>query len=275
VLIWEASAVAQAAMETGVAQAPVDLNEYRDALEKRLGRAHEVMRAMIHKAQAPPSASSSRRARSPRSCALRRSSSTNASPSRFCWETKPRIRAAKAEDLHACIWTALQIVDPLKSARLPDYADEFYQPAPAQRRITRPEAEHLILEPVNVFGAMMVRLGDADALVGGLTDALPGHHPARALQIIPGAARHAPGFRRLRDDHAKARHLLPGGRHGQHRTDRRGSGRDRGEYRGDGAALRRSLAWPCSPSPISAARVILWPKRSGRPWSWCVCANRV
>ena len=51
VLIWEASAVAQAAMETGVAQMPVDLAQYREELERRLGKAHEVMRAMIHKAQ--------------------------------------------------------------------------------------------------------------------------------------------------------------------------------------------------------------------------------
>ena len=51
VLIWEASAVAQAAMETGVAQMPVDLEQYREELETRLGKAHEVMRGMINKAQ--------------------------------------------------------------------------------------------------------------------------------------------------------------------------------------------------------------------------------
>ncbi len=38
VLIWEASAVAKAAMETGVAQHPVDLDEYREQLERRLGK---------------------------------------------------------------------------------------------------------------------------------------------------------------------------------------------------------------------------------------------
>ena len=54
VLVWEASAVAKAAMETGVAQNPVDIAEYREQLEKRLGKAHELMRLMIHKAQANP-----------------------------------------------------------------------------------------------------------------------------------------------------------------------------------------------------------------------------
>ena len=54
VLTWEASAVAEAAMRTGVAQEPVDLERYRDQLERRLGKAHEISRMMIHKAQAQP-----------------------------------------------------------------------------------------------------------------------------------------------------------------------------------------------------------------------------
>src|SRR3954469_15610292 len=54
VLMWEASAVAEAAMRTGVAQQPVDLQSYRGQLERRLGKAYEVSRTMIHKAQANP-----------------------------------------------------------------------------------------------------------------------------------------------------------------------------------------------------------------------------
>ena len=38
VLVWEASAVAKAAMETGVAQNPVDLDEYREQLESGWAR---------------------------------------------------------------------------------------------------------------------------------------------------------------------------------------------------------------------------------------------
>ena len=56
VLVWEASAVARAAMETGVAKEPVDLEEYRERLERLLGKAHEVMRLIIHKAQSKPQA---------------------------------------------------------------------------------------------------------------------------------------------------------------------------------------------------------------------------
>ena len=54
ILIWEASAVAQAAIETGVAQQPINIEEYREQLERRLGKAHEFMRIMVHKAQTHP-----------------------------------------------------------------------------------------------------------------------------------------------------------------------------------------------------------------------------
>ncbi len=54
VLIREASAVARAAMESGVAREHIDLDAYRDQLERRLGRKQGVMRTIIHKAQRDP-----------------------------------------------------------------------------------------------------------------------------------------------------------------------------------------------------------------------------
>jgi hypothetical protein len=50
-------------MESGVAPMPVDIQQYREDLERRPGTAHGVMRAMIHKARALPSASFSPKAR--------------------------------------------------------------------------------------------------------------------------------------------------------------------------------------------------------------------
>jgi malate dehydrogenase (oxaloacetate-decarboxylating)(NADP+) len=57
VLVWGASAVADAAMKSGVAQQPVDLKAYREELERRLGKAHEISRMMVRKAQAQPQTS--------------------------------------------------------------------------------------------------------------------------------------------------------------------------------------------------------------------------
>src|SRR5215469_4386553 len=54
VLLWEACAVAKAAMDTGVAQRSLDITQYRGELGRLLGKAHEVVRMMMHKAQLNP-----------------------------------------------------------------------------------------------------------------------------------------------------------------------------------------------------------------------------
>jgi malate dehydrogenase (oxaloacetate-decarboxylating)(NADP+) len=55
VLLWVAPAVAQAAMASGVARVPVDdLDRYRESLERIMGPSREVVRLVVHKAQAQP-----------------------------------------------------------------------------------------------------------------------------------------------------------------------------------------------------------------------------
>ncbi len=54
VLLWVAPAVAEAAMQSGVAYQPVDLDAYRQQLEARLGKGWELMRHIINKARANP-----------------------------------------------------------------------------------------------------------------------------------------------------------------------------------------------------------------------------
>ena len=188
VLTWEAAAVAQAAMETGVAQAPIDIHEYREQLERRLGKAHEVMRVMIHKAQRQPKRVVFPEGEEPkilRACQILMDEKI-ARP--ILLGDEARIRAAM-EELHLHL-DGLRIVNPSKSGRLPAYAEEMYS-LRQRKGVTRREAGELILAR-NVFGAMMVRLGDADAMVGGLTQ----HYPDMirpALQVIE--VRH--GMRRV------------------------------------------------------------------------------
>ena len=188
VLIWEATAVAQAAMDTGVAQAPIDINEYREQLERRLGKAHEVMRVMIHKAQRQPKRVVFPEGEEPkilRACQILIDEKI-ASPILLGDETK--IRDAIAE-LHLHL-NGITIVNPAQSPRLPAYTEELYY-LRQRKGGTRREVEQMILT-YNTFGAMMVRLADADALVGGLTQ----HYPDTirpALQVIE--VRH--GLRRV------------------------------------------------------------------------------
>ncbi|MCK4363286.1 MAG: NADP-dependent malic enzyme, partial [Candidatus Aminicenantes bacterium] len=54
VLIWEASAVAGTALKTGVARKKIDIEQYKQQLEARLGKQKEVMRIFINKAKSQP-----------------------------------------------------------------------------------------------------------------------------------------------------------------------------------------------------------------------------
>jgi malate dehydrogenase (oxaloacetate-decarboxylating)(NADP+) len=179
VLIWEASAVAQAAMETGVAQVPVDILQYREELERRLGKSHEVMRIMIHKAQKQPKRlvfTEGEEGKILRACQILLDEKI-ATPILLGRETTIRARAAELR-LHL---TGAEIVDPPAFPRLEEYAEEFYS-LRQRKGVTRTEARRLILNPTT-FGSLMVRLGDADALIGGLTT----HYPDTirpALQVI-------------------------------------------------------------------------------------------
>jgi malate dehydrogenase (oxaloacetate-decarboxylating)(NADP+) len=179
VLIWEASAVAQAAMDSGVAQQPVDIKQYREDLESRLGRAYEVMRAMINKAQKQPKRvvfTEGEEGKILRACQILLDEKI-ALPILLGNESKIR---AKIDELRLHLDGA-QIIDPKRFARLEEYTEEFYS-LRQRKGITRTEAEQTILNPTT-FGSMMVRLNDADALIGGLTT----HYPDTirpALQVI-------------------------------------------------------------------------------------------
>ena len=52
VLLWEAPAVAEAAMRTGVARKPIDIDEYRQQLTYRQGRGAQVRYFIMNKARA-------------------------------------------------------------------------------------------------------------------------------------------------------------------------------------------------------------------------------
>jgi malate dehydrogenase (oxaloacetate-decarboxylating)(NADP+) len=190
VLPWVATAVARTAMETGVARKPVDLEQYRESLEARLGPAREAMRGIVHLAR-----------REPRPIVY--PEGTNARVLQAAAEiveeriARPillgpveRIReVAGAIDIPL---DGMTLVDPAVSPLAAEYAGELY--ALRQRKgVTRADAARLVAQP-DVFGALMVRRGEADGLVSGLTQ----HYPdviRPMLQIIgprPGV-RHVAG----------------------------------------------------------------------------------
>ncbi len=180
VLIWEATAVAKAAMETGVARVPIkDFEQYRDSLEARLGKSREIMRFFVHKAQTEP-----KRVVFPEGeeekilrAAQQILDEGIAKPILLGSRTLIRQRIA---DLGLDL-TGAEIINPGKSPRFDEYVTAFY--ASRQRKgLTRVDAEHQ-MKTHNVFGMMMVDMDDADGLISGLTQ----HYPDTvrpALQII-------------------------------------------------------------------------------------------
>ena len=179
VLVWEASAVAEAAMRTGVAQEPVDLATYRDQLENRLGKAHEIARTMVHKAQAHPKQ-------------VVFPEGDNEKILRACHTlveeqiAKPILLGetasiqAKAVEFGVDL-EGMRIVDPATSPLREAYVQELFR-LRQRKGVTLREASTLI-DDRNVFGSMMVHMGDADALVSGVTQHFP-DTIRPALQIV-------------------------------------------------------------------------------------------
>jgi malate dehydrogenase (oxaloacetate-decarboxylating)(NADP+) len=179
VLVWEASAVAKAAMETGVAQNPVNIEEYREQLEKRLGKAHELMRLMIRKAQANP-----KRVVFPegshqkilRACHVLIEEKI-AIPILLGRSNEIQRTAAEL----GIALTGVSIIEPETAPRRQEYVNELYRLR--QRRGVTLGAAHELMNDRNIFGSMMVRMGDADALVSGVTQNYP-DTIRPALQVI-------------------------------------------------------------------------------------------
>ena len=179
VLIWEASAVAEAAMRTGVARLHVDLDEYRDQLSRRLGRTHEVMVAVRQRAKAAPKRivfSEGEHEKIIRA-------SYQLLEEKIAYPIligRPAIIERRLDELGIHGLSA-EIVEPERSPRLAAYMEDFF--GLRQRRgVTLSEAREQMLNP-NYFGAMMVHKGDADGFVAGVSQ----HYPETirpALEII-------------------------------------------------------------------------------------------
>ena len=179
VLTWEAPAVARAAMETGVARIQIDLDAYRDQLEARLGRGREVMRSVIVRAKKDkkrivfPEGEEVKILRA----AERLVDEEIAKPILL---GRPDVIRSRMRELGLDL-DGVEIVDPESSGKLEAYAKELYG-LRNRRGVTHKEAGHLLRNP-NMFGSMMVNLGDADAMVAGISQ----HYPDTirpALQVI-------------------------------------------------------------------------------------------
>lgn len=178
VLIWEASAVAEAAMKTGVARLHLDIEQYRIRLEALLGKGWELVRRVINKVHGT---------------GLRVAFGEGEHPS--------IIRAAHAiesEDIAQPILigrpTSIAktiaslglefdpiVVDPATNADYDRFAEALFEMR--QRKGMTLEAAREMVRHATTFGPLMVELGDADAYVAGITSNYP-EVIRPALQVV-------------------------------------------------------------------------------------------
>ena len=174
-------AVAKAAMESGVAKKPIiDWIAYEQELQQRIGIDQKLVSRMINRAKENPK----------RIVFAEADNDKILKAAQICVEegicqpillgNKDRIHQIIKEnslELDSC-----QIIDPIEEKeKRREYADELFKKR-QRKGMTQYEAYRKMRER-NAYGSMMVNLGEADALISGLTTDYP-TTIRPALQII-------------------------------------------------------------------------------------------
>src|ERR687885_191294 len=179
VLLWVAPAVAWAAVASGVARDFCEVEEYRQQLEARLGRARGLMRALMNRAASSPKRVVFPEGEDPR--VMRAASilvdERIAQPVLLGRRDVVEQTASEAnvslEDI--------AIEDPATSPRREDYARYLWERR-QRKGLSLDEARRQLFNG-NYFGSCMVARGDADALVSGANMEYP-ETIRPALQVI-------------------------------------------------------------------------------------------
>jgi malate dehydrogenase (oxaloacetate-decarboxylating)(NADP+) len=167
-LFWVAPAVAEAAMKSGVARVPIEIDAYRERLRRRTGdAAYPITRGMIATARENARRIVFPDAANPKLLRALQVICEESICTPVLLGRRDEIAAAcEANDLDL-MSRDLEIIDPVQSPRYADYVAQYY--ALRQRKgVTMPMARKQLVRS-NPFGLMMVKNGDADGLVGGLS----------------------------------------------------------------------------------------------------------
>jgi malate dehydrogenase (oxaloacetate-decarboxylating)(NADP+) len=169
VLLREAAAVARAAMESGVARRQLELGQYEEVLERRLGKSREVMRIMINRAKSRPGKVVLAEGENEKVLRAAQNIVLEGFAEPILLGNQERVKQLVEElDLRL---VGVTVIDPAKAERRERYVEELFRRR-KRKGVTVADAEAMMLNPI-VFGAMMVHLGDADALVAGIDQHYP------------------------------------------------------------------------------------------------------
>jgi malate dehydrogenase (oxaloacetate-decarboxylating)(NADP+) len=163
VLLWVAPAVAWAAVASGVAGRIIDVEEYRAELEARLGRARQVMRGLMTRAQQDVQRVVFPEGEEPRILRAARILADEGIAHPILLGDPDVIRR-QADDA-AVTLEDIELANPRTAADREAMAQELWQ-LRQRRGISLREARARVLDPM-YYGLLMLRSGRADALVAG------------------------------------------------------------------------------------------------------------
>lgn len=191
VMLWESPAVAKAAMETGVARKTIDIDEYKEQLAFRLAKDEQVRHFILHQAQKCEPKKRVVFAEGEEAKILRAAAQIAGDG------IGDVILIGREEAIQEKLKTLgldcqPSIVNPQSFARQEEYAKAYYE-LRQRKGVTLRRAQKRVHDP-NVLGPMMVKMGDADAFVSGLTyeypevirPALQIHHAQTGGEIAAG-----------------------------------------------------------------------------------------
>jgi malate dehydrogenase (oxaloacetate-decarboxylating)(NADP+) len=178
-LLWVAPAVAWAAVASGVAREFCEMEEYRQRLETRLGRARGLMRGLINRASQHPKRIVFPEGEEPKVIRAAAQLVDDGIGVPVLLGSRGRISTV-AEDGNIDL-DGIEIEDPATSSKREGYARFLWEKR--QRKGWSLDEARRRLYNGNYFGSCMVANGDADALVSGVNL----HYPETirpALEVI-------------------------------------------------------------------------------------------
>ena len=190
VLLWEAPAVAEMGMKTGMARKMVDIDEYREQLAYRQGKGERIRYFFQNHAQSSGGTKRVAFAEGEEQKIIRAAHQIEEDGI-----AKPvligRKNVIEEKIKNLSIDYKPEIVDPEQFTKIDAYANAYYELRQRKGTLLK-DAIAKVRDP-NILGSLMVKMGDADAFISGLTFDYP-EVIRPALQIhhtAPGVTRAA------------------------------------------------------------------------------------
>jgi malate dehydrogenase (oxaloacetate-decarboxylating)(NADP+) len=181
VLLHVAPAIAQAAMDTGVARMPIaDMEKYIEQLESSQGKSKEIMRAVINKAKSDPKRVVFPEGENETVLRAAQTLVEEGIAEPILIGDRKKIQQV-LDDLKLDL--DVPIVDPADSELTQPFAEELYR-LRQRKGLTMSECKRIMSRKSRAhFGTMMVHLGHADTLLGGIDTTYP-ETIRPALQVV-------------------------------------------------------------------------------------------